>query len=174
MSPDSAPSKPTATGSYCHLPMPSDLHKMGLLGFSTFLNEFLDSTQKATVAFGLGQHWVTASGGDLGVPGCAPCVGCSLLRLAPQQLEIHRQYPSPIPGSRDEQGPGLSLLLSASQAAAPSHTWSVIHEHLLLSFLLLCHHYFCAYLIDVKGRLGIFLFLLFTISSKRKRLILSV
>lgn len=141
-SPDSAPSRPTATGSYCHLPMPSDLHKMGLLELSALLNESLDSTQRATVAFGLGQHWVTANGGDLGVAGCAPCVGCSLLRLAPQQLEIHRQYPRPIPGCRPKPRPGLRLLLSASQPAAPSHTWSVIHKPLLLpSSLLLCHHH---------------------------------
>lgn len=51
--------------------MPSDLHKMGLLELSALLNESLDSTQRATVAFGLGQHWVTANGGDLGV--CPLC-----------------------------------------------------------------------------------------------------
>lgn len=72
---DSAPSRPTVTGSYCHLPVPSNLHKMGLLEISALLNEFLASTQRATAAFGLGQHGVTASGGDLGVPGCAPYVG---------------------------------------------------------------------------------------------------
>lgn len=143
VSPDSDPSsRPTVAGSYCHLPIHSNLHRVGLLELSALLNEFLISTLRPTVAFGLRQHWVMASGGDLGVSGCVPHIGCSVLRFAPQQLEIHRQYPSPIPGSRAEQGPGLRLLLSVSQPAAPSHTFSVIHEPLLhSSSLLLCHHH---------------------------------
>lgn len=57
---------------------------------------------------------------------------------------------------------------------ALSCAWLVIHEHLpallLPTALLPPPNYFRAYLIDVECRLRIFLFLLLTISSKRRKI----
>lgn len=82
---------------------------------------------------------------------------------------------SPTRGSRAEGGEGFRLLLSASQPPSPPrHAWLVIHEHLpallLPAALLSPPNYFHAYLIDVKRRLRIFLFLLLTISSQRRKI----
>lgn len=76
-SPDSTPSRPTVTESYCHRQMPCKLHEMSLLELSPLLNKLLGCTQRATAAFSLAQHRVMASGDCLGVPGCAPCAICS-------------------------------------------------------------------------------------------------